>query len=50
MMPRSYRMRRSAALASTAVWTIVVGLSTWNHLERPLNVNAALHAANTGQE
>ena len=41
--------RRAAALASVAVWFGVVGLSTWNHVERPVNINAALRATNAGR-
>jgi hypothetical protein len=50
MMPRRVLPRRIVALASTMVWIAIVGLSTWNHVERPANVNAALRATNTGRD
>lgn len=40
---------RPAALVSLAVWVLVVGASTWNHVERPVDVGAALRAANVGK-
>ena len=41
--------RRAAALVSVAVWMTVVGFSTWNHVERPVNINAMLRATHTGR-
>jgi hypothetical protein len=37
------------ALVSTLLWMTVVGFSTWNHVERPVNINAALRATNLGR-
>jgi hypothetical protein len=41
--------KRMVALTSALLWMTVVGLSTWNHVERPVNVNAALRATNLGR-
>jgi hypothetical protein len=41
--------RRAAALISILLWLTVVGFSTWNHVERPVNINAALRATSTGR-
>ena len=42
--------RRAHAVASLALWLLVIGASTWNHVERPVNINAALRAANVGKQ
>ncbi|MCW3475982.1 hypothetical protein [Limobrevibacterium gyesilva] len=42
--------RRAAAFASLAVWLLVVGASTWNHVERPVKITAALRASTVGKE
>lgn len=43
-------LRRGAAAVSAAVWLGVIGASTWNHVERPVSVNAALRAVGVGKE
>ena len=40
---RVLALRRGAAALSLAIWLAVVGASTWNHVERPVNRAAALH-------
>jgi hypothetical protein len=46
---RGQGYRRGAALVSVVVWIGVVGFSTWNHVERPVNINAMLRATQTGR-
>ena len=43
-------LRRAAAAASLVIWVGVVGASTWNHMERPVSINAALRANSVGKE
>lgn len=49
VIPRGRAPRFAAALASGLLWMSVVGFSTWNHVERPVNINAALRATNMGR-
>ena len=42
--------KRAHAIVSLSVWLLVIGASTWNHAERPVNINAALRAANVGKK
>jgi hypothetical protein len=39
--------KRLAAGASLAIWLLVIGASTWNHVEPPVNI-ATLHLADPG--
>ena len=41
--------RGAHAIASLALWLLVIGASTWNHVERPVNVTAALRALSVGK-
>ncbi len=47
---RRGRVRQGGAALSLAVWLLVIGASTWNHVERPVRVGAALRLHNTGKE
>jgi hypothetical protein len=40
---------QGGAALSLAVWLLVIGASTWNHVERPVHVTAALRAAAVGK-
>ena len=40
---------RGMACLSIGLWLTVVGFSTWNHVERPANINAALRASSMGR-
>lgn len=40
---------QAMTVGSALLWLTVVGLSTWNHVERPVNIGAALRATNTGR-
>lgn len=40
---------QTAAAASLGIWLLVIGASTWNHVERPVQVGAALRASNLGK-
>jgi hypothetical protein len=42
-------LRRLAAGSSLAVWLMVIGASTWNHVERPINPVRAMHAVGIGR-
>lgn len=48
-MRRSTATRRAGAAASLIVWLLVIGASTWNHVERPVRVGDALRLHNTGK-
>ncbi len=41
---------KAAAWLSLAVWLLVIGASTWNKVERPLQINALLRASNVGRQ
>jgi len=43
-MPSPGAMRRISACALVAIWTATVGMSTWNHVERPVQIGARLRA------
>lgn len=46
-------LRRAPVLTasvSLAVWLLVIGASTWNHVERPVRVGDALRASALGKE
>ncbi|MBV9786478.1 MAG: hypothetical protein JO264_21970 [Acidisphaera sp.] len=47
---RTRLRRRGSAAISLLVWLSVMGCSTWNHVERPVRVNAALAAELVGRE
>ena len=49
LLRRGGRAWQAAAIMSVAVWLTVVGFSTWNHVERPANIGAALRATSTGR-
>ncbi len=40
---------RLAAWLSLALWLLVIGASTWNRVERPVQINAALRASSLGR-
>lgn len=40
---------RPATWASLVIWLLVIGASTWNHTERPIQINALLRASNIGR-
>jgi hypothetical protein len=42
-------VRRASAIVSGVLWISVVGLSTWNHIERPVNIAASLRATSMGR-
>ena len=46
---RTAGRQRVAATVSLAVWLLVIGASTWNHVERPVRVGDALRLHNTGK-
>ena len=46
---REGAVRRLGAAASLAIWVLVIGASTWNHVERPVRVNDALRMSNVGK-
>ncbi len=47
---RRGRVRQGSAAVSLAIWLLVIGASTWNHVERPVRVGDALRLHNTGKE
>ena len=49
-MLRRGRIRQGGAGLSLAIWLLVIGASTWNHVERPVRVGEALRLHNTGKE
>ena len=48
-MRRNATVRRSSASLSLLVWLLVIGASTWNHVERPVRVGEAMRLHNTGK-
>ena len=48
-MRRTEARRRLGASASLAIWLLVIGASTWNHVERPVRVGDALRMHNLGK-
>jgi hypothetical protein len=44
------RAPQLTASVSLAIWLLVIGASTWNHVERPVRVGAALRASSIGKE
>lgn len=49
LLQRPRFARGRAAYLSIGLWLAVIGASTWNHVERPANINAALRASATGR-
>lgn len=49
LLRRSEGLRRGAAMGSLAIWLLVIGASTWNHVERPVRVTDAFRAHNVGK-
>lgn len=49
VMRRTDTMRRFGAAVSLSVWFLVIGASTWNHVERPVRVGDALRTHTTGK-
>ena len=47
---RRGRLRRAGAAASLGIWLLVIGASTWNHVERPVRVGAAMQLHNIGKQ
>ncbi len=47
---RRGRIRQGGATVSLAIWLLVIGASTWNHVERPVRVGEALRLHNTGKQ
>ena len=43
-LPRAWAIRPASAVALCAIWTATVGVSTWNHVERPVHIGAMLRA------
>jgi hypothetical protein len=52
-LPAGLRLQRLAPRSMSCVaiglWLTVVGFSTWNHVERPANIPAALRASAIGR-
>ena len=46
---RRPQFRRASAALSLGIWLLVIGASTWNHVERPVRVGDALRLGNTGK-
>ena len=46
---RTAGRQRLGASLSLAVWLLVIGASTWNHVERPVRVGEALRLHNAGK-
>ena len=46
---RSEKLQQAASMLSLAIWLLVIGASTWNHVERPIRVGDALRLGNTGK-
>ena len=46
---RTATMQRAGATLSLAVWLLVIGASTWNHVERPVRVGEAMRLHNEGK-
>lgn len=44
------RAPQLTAGVSLAIWLLVIGASTWNHVERPVRVGEALRASTLGKE
>lgn len=49
LLRRSAGARQVGASVSLVIWLLVIGASTWNHVERPVRVGAALRLQNTGK-
>ena len=49
VMRRTERVRQCGAAVSLAIWFLVIGASTWNHVERPVRVGEALRLQNLGK-
>ena len=49
IMRRTARLQRAGASVSLVVWLLVIGASTWNHVERPVRVGEAMRLHNTGK-
>ena len=45
----SMTLRRGLAGVTLSVWIAVIGASTWNHVERPVNVRENYRAATVGR-
>lgn len=46
---RRWLPARPVAIASLLIWVLVIGAATWNKVERPVQINAALKAASVGR-
>lgn len=49
LLRRVAGLRRLGAGFSLVVWLLVIGASTWNHVERPARPGEALRLGNTGK-
>ena len=49
IMRRTAAMQRAGAALSLAAWLLVIGASTWNHVERPVRVGEAMRLHNAGK-
>ena len=49
LLRRSLAWRRAGATVSLGIWLLVIGASTWNHVERPVRVGEALRMHNLGK-
>ena len=49
VLRRAPWLRKPGAALSLAIWLLVIGASTWNHVERPVMVGQALRLHNTGK-
>ena len=45
----SLRLRRVSAGVTLSIWIAVIGASTWNHVERPVNVRENYRASTIGR-
>lgn len=49
LRPRLRRVRPAGAMVSLAIWLLVIGASTWNHVERPVRVGEGLRLHTLGK-
>ena len=49
IMRRRAGLRRAGATLSLTIWLLVIGASTWNHVERPERVGDAMRLHNLGK-
>ena len=49
VMRQTPARQRAGATLSLTVWLLVIGASTWNHVERPVRVGEAMRLHNSGK-